>query len=60
MDRYQEYKKRSDTIETAAKPLGHIPKYESGGDHSDGYICSCGWKSNQYWDLAEAALARMA
>ena len=42
-------------LEAAVKPLGHIPKYKSRGGHSDGYICSCGWKSNQYWDLAEAA-----
>ncbi|MDP3697784.1 MAG: hypothetical protein Q8R55_07295 [Candidatus Taylorbacteria bacterium] len=55
MSRYEEYKKKSDAIKSAVSLLGHIPEYGSGGGHSDGYICSCGWKSNQYWDLAEAA-----
>jgi len=39
----------------SAKSLGHVPDYFSGGGHPNGYICSCGWKSRQYWDLAEAA-----
>lgn len=42
-------------LKVAVKRLGHIPKYSSGGGLSDGVICSCGWKSNQYWDLIEAA-----
>jgi len=33
----------------------HKVSYVSGGGHSDQYACACGWKSNGYWDLAEAA-----
>lgn len=42
-------------IKAGAKSLGHIPEYVSGGGFSDGIVCSCGWKSRQYWDLIEAA-----
>lgn len=34
--------------------LGHVPEYVSKG-MSDNFVCSCGWKSNGYWDGAEWA-----
>lgn len=34
----------------------HQPKYvDAKGNFNDQYECSCGWKSNTFWDLAEAA-----
>lgn len=33
----------------------HVPSYVALGGHSDAYKCSCGWQSNGYWDLVEAA-----
>lgn len=33
----------------------HVVEYVKSGGHSDQYKCSCGWLSNGYWDLVEAA-----
>lgn len=33
----------------------HGVSYKALGGHSDAYVCSCGWESQGYWDLREAA-----
>jgi len=33
----------------------HVVKYVPNNGHSDQFECSCGWKSQAYWDLEEAA-----
>lgn len=33
----------------------HVVSYKALGGHSDAYACSCGWESEGYWDLPEAA-----
>lgn len=40
-------------LKRAAKPQ-HVAKRKSDG-MSDKVVCSCGWESNGYWDLVEAA-----
>jgi hypothetical protein len=37
------------------KKVKHVVKYVSPGGHTDKFECSCGWESNGYWDLVEAA-----
>lgn len=37
------------------KGAKHFVEYVALGGHSDSYKCICGWKSNGYWDLVEAA-----
>lgn len=45
------------TPSKARPPRGakHFVEYVALGGHSDSYKCICGWKSNGYWDLVEAA-----
>jgi hypothetical protein len=33
----------------------HFVEYVALGGHSDSFKCICGWKSEGYWDLVEAA-----
>lgn len=35
--------------------MKHIVKYVPIGGFSDSFECSCGWKSNGYWDMESAA-----
>jgi hypothetical protein len=37
------------------KGTKHFVEYQALGGHSDSFRCICGWKSNGYWDLVEAA-----
>lgn len=37
------------------KGAKHFVEYVALGGHSDSFKCICGWKSNGYWDLVEAA-----
>jgi hypothetical protein len=37
------------------KGAKHFVEYVALGGHSDSFSCICGWKSNGYWDLVEAA-----
>lgn len=37
------------------KKQQHTVKYVPIGGHSDSFECSCGWKSNGYWDMESAA-----
>lgn len=38
-----------DPIKEVAKPLGHTPEHKEEGA-VDTIICSCGWKSKEYFD----------
>ena len=42
-------------LKERVEPLGHVSQYV-GASMSDQYKCSCGWKSNRFWDLVEAAI----
>ncbi len=50
-----EERKKIDSIKKAAKDLGHVPEYQNPTYMTDGYICSCGWKSRTYFDGEEYA-----
>ena len=47
-------REESENLKIAVESLGHVPKY-TGQGCADQYECSCGWKSNGYWDGAEWA-----
>jgi hypothetical protein len=40
----------------SARKQSHVVERVTTGGHSDQYRCSCGWVSNAYWDLEEAAM----
>lgn len=48
------YHARRKAEEEAGKAIGHIGSSE-GEFMTDWHICSCGWKSPEYWDGAEYA-----
>mgnify|MGYP001592758324 CR=1 FL=1 len=53
---YDKIKAESEKLQAKVKLLGHVPKHIGNG-MCDDYTCSCGWKSNGYWDGAEWAWA---
>jgi len=51
----KDFERERKNLKKKGKELGHIPKYQSAGYMCDEYVCSCGWKSQGYFDGSEYA-----
>ncbi len=50
----EDCRSKTEPVKIAAEILGHIPEHRTTG-MIDTCVCSCGWKSHEYFDGAEDA-----